>query len=92
MIKKLWYKLPYPITHFYECANTAPEWHALLIGFCYPAIKIWGADFITRYKVDTKENKFTDEIKNEPWYFVSGILLSTIAMVVSAVLIVKVFI
>ena len=72
-------KLPYPITHLHECMNTAPEWHAFLIGLATPACKLWRIGL-------------TIDFKGEVHYFVVGVLLSTIAMVWSTVLIVKIII
>ena len=76
----IWRHLPYPISHFYECVNTDHEWHAFVAGFCYPACKIWGFPIITR-----------EELGQEGHYFMAGVLLSTITMIASAVLIVKMF-
>ena len=72
LLRLIWKKLPYPITHFYQCLNTAPEWHALIKGICLPACRIWRVKTIY-YVIE------------EQHYFMAGVLISTIAMFASVV-------
>ena len=71
VIKKLWAMLPYPITHLGQCMNEAPEWHNFVIGMGAPAYKMW------RIKLDIEINKA------ESHYFVAGVLISTVALLMS---------
>ena len=43
----------WPIKHLWQCMNKAEEWHAFVLGFCYPAMRIWRAQFISHYKDQT---------------------------------------
>ena len=70
MLKKLWAMLPYPITHLHECMNTAPELHNFVIGLGIPACKIW------RVKPILYD-------REEKHYFVAGVLISTVALLMS---------
>ena len=57
----------WPLKHFRQFLNTAKEWHAAVIGFCYPALKLWRVD--------------TDIDKEEFHYFAGGLLAVTIAII-----------